>query len=154
MRCEEIREILEERGAEALGAVRTHLESCAGCAAYARDWETVRQGFELVRAETAAEPSLGFAARLMRRLDESQPFLTQEFFEAVGRRFVPATFALALLALLALALPSSGPLRGPATSDLLVAQSEVEVATADPMIYGFESGYAAYLPETGENGPE
>jgi anti-sigma factor RsiW len=154
MRCEEAQIILEERGwEEAPGAVRTHVAACSECAAYVRDWAAMRRAFDSLRAEPVAEPSLGFAARLRRHLEQAPAPLVQDLLEIAGRRFVEATSVLALVALLALALPSSGPLRGPTTDELLLqAQSEVTMATADPMIYGFESGFSSPLTEAGENG--
>ncbi len=78
------------------------IATCAWCA----------QGFSLLRQEEAPAPSLGFAERLVRQLGEmSRVPSMADFFERVGRRFVYATLALTLLALLALALPSTGPVR-------------------------------------------
>ena len=82
---------------------------------------------ELIAQEPAPDPSLGFPARVVRRLEDAaiQDRSEAEFFERVGRRFVYATLLLTLTLLLALALPASGPLRGPTTADLAMTQSEV-----------------------------
>jgi len=130
MRCEAVREIFEEvRGEEIPAPAREHLSGCAACAAYARDWRLVRAGFQVLKQESTPEPTMGFAARLVRRLDEAgKANPAEEFLEQVGRRVVYATFLLAFLLLLALVLPPSGPLRGPGVADLLSAGPEVTVA--------------------------
>jgi hypothetical protein len=58
---------------------------------------------------------------------------------------------------LALALPSSGPLRGPTTAELYLAQSESEVVTAgnDPILTGEfpeNNGAAPVAPGNGGAG--
>jgi len=50
--------------------------------------------------------------------------IRDRFFERAGRRFVLAGMLLALLFILALALPSTGPFRGPATAEVYLAQPE------------------------------
>lgn len=140
MRCEKVRETLEEVGAGEIPVpVREHLARCAACEAYARDWRFVRAGFHALAEELPPEASLGFAARLVRRLEEEaeQTGIGTEFFERVGRRFVYATLVLALTLLLALALPPSGPLRGPAAAESVLAQPEIATMRNDP-IFGDE----------------
>src|SRR3989442_15778311 len=119
MRCDEVRELLEElKTLELPAGVREHLAACAGCAAYARDWRLVRAGFVALAAEPVPEPSLGFAARLTRRLGEGVEGVkrTEQAFERAGRRMVYAALMLTLTVLLALVLPSSGPVREAAAS--------------------------------------
>jgi hypothetical protein len=139
MRCEEVRKIIaEDWPEETPAAVREHLAGCPVCDGLARDHRLVRAGFHALAAEPAPEPSWGFSTRLLRRLQESPEREGAEFLERVGRRVVYASFVLALTLLLALALPSSGPLRGPTTAELYLAQSESEVVTAgnDPILTG------------------
>lgn len=135
MHCDAVREILEEVSpAELSGPVREHLTRCADCAAYAWEWRLVHAGFQVLKDEAAPEPTLGFAARLVRKLDEAHmPSPAEAFLERVGRRVVYATLLMTFVLLLALALPPSGPLRGPSVSELLSAGPEVTVAVSDPV---------------------
>ena len=120
MRCDDIRDRLDELWeGEETAEVRQHLTQCASCAKYYRDLRLVRSGFRLLKREEATEPSLGFAERLVRQLGElSKAPSVADFFERVGRRFVYATLVLTFLALLALALPSTGPVRGLSAADI------------------------------------
>lgn len=136
MRCEETREALEEaRTKEPCGLAREHLASCTACQAYAREWRLVGMGFRALAEERVPEPSVGFAARVVRRLEEAtQPAsFGEEFVELAGRRVVFACLLLALAFLMALVLPSSGPLRGPATADVSWAQAEVTAGENNPI---------------------
>lgn len=149
MRCKEVQESLAETGAMTLTAPgREHLERCSVCQAYARDWGLLRSGFRALAAEQVAEASLGFAARVARRIEEAarRGNAEAEFLERVGRRVVYVTSVLALVAILALALPSSGPVRSPASADLLLAQSEV-VATESNPIFAEEASDNPSLPQ-------
>ena len=150
MRCEEVRNTLleawPEEGAE---IVRTHLAACPACRLYARDLALMRAGFEALAQEPAPKPSWGFTERLLRRLEaapETAGF-AEEFFERVGRRVVYAAGLLALMLLLGLALPSSGPLRGPTAGELYAAQVEATAAGNNSMfadepaeVFGVQTG--------------
>jgi anti-sigma factor RsiW len=137
MRCEKIREVVERHTAQEVpAAVREHLAACPACGAYARDWRLVRGGLRALAGEPVPEASLGFRARLVRRLEEARETgsVADEFVERVGRRVVFATLLLALTVLLALVLPSAGPVRGAAAAaDLFPAQSEIALAENDPI---------------------
>lgn len=135
MQCRDLRERVDEWWAgERSPEVREHLASCPACEAYLRDARLVRAGFRVLAEEPAPEPSVGFAARLVRALGEAtEGRAAEEFLERVGRRFVYATSLLTLIALLALMLPASGPFRAPASSNLLVPQPEVMTAGVDPI---------------------
>ncbi len=141
MRCDVVRRALEEGGLEeADSPVREHLRTCPACESFARDWRLVRAGLRALREESAPQPTLGFAARVVRRLAESaETSPAEQFLEMVGRRVVYATLLLTLTLVLALALPSSGPLRGPTAADLLSAERGPEVVMAgnDP-VFGYE----------------
>lgn len=156
MRCDEIRQIIiEDWPAEIPAAVREHLAGCPGCEALVRDYGLVRAGFRALATEPVPEPSWGFSTRVLRRLAESPEQESGEFLERVGRRVVYATCLLALTLLLALALPSSGPLRGPTTADLYLAQSEVVMAGNTPVYTGEFSetnGVILVAPENGGAG--
>ncbi len=139
MRCEELWENLEELGGTELPApLRKHLTSCPACQSYARDWRLTRAGLRLLASEPLPEPSVGFAARLVRRLDGLAEVgrSSEQFLEQAGRRFVYASLLLALTVLLALLLPSSGPLRATTTPDLYFAGQEALSSESDPILAG------------------
>jgi anti-sigma factor RsiW len=135
MHCKDVREQIDELWAgEVAAEIRLHLASCPACAEYLRDMRLVRTGFRLLTVDPAPEPSLGFAARLVRRLSESSEKEAREaFFEYVGRRFVYATLALVMFLVLALVVPSTGPVRAAATADLLMAEQEQATVRPDPV---------------------
>ena len=111
-----------------------HLTQCPSCFQYHHDLRLVRAGFHLWRHEEPVEPSLGFAERLVRQLGElSKAPSVADFFERVGRRFVYATLVLTLLALLALTLPSTGPVRGLGAADIQISAQEASLAYSDPI---------------------
>jgi hypothetical protein len=137
MRCEDVHRIIVEDWPEEIpAAVREHLAGCPGCGALAREYGLVRAGFRALAAEPVPEPSWGFAVRVLRRLEESPVPEGAEFLERVGKRVVYASFLLALTLLLALALPSSGPLRGPTAADFYLAQQESVTMGSDPILTG------------------
>jgi len=133
MNCRELRELVTQVWEGELPAqAREHLSGCATCASYWRGARLVQAGFRALAEETAPEPSLGFASRLLRRLEEwEEKAAPSAFFETVGRRFVYATLALTLALLLSLTLPNSGPLRGVAGADFLGLQSPNQISQAD-----------------------
>jgi len=133
MDCKELREMLSQLWGDELPAgAREHVSQCAGCEALWRDTRLMQAGFRLLAEEAAPAPSLGFAARLVRRLQEWKTTGARtEFFETVGRRFVYATLALTLALILGMALPNSGPVRGVAGADFLGLQSHNQVSQPD-----------------------
>ncbi len=159
MRCETVREIIENVAPEDFaGGVRNHLRDCADCAGYEQAWQTLHAGFQVLREEAVPEATLGFAARLVRRLEEGAvPNPGATFLEQVGRRFVYATLLMTFALLLALALPDSGPLRGPSASELLSAEPAVTVAVNDPVFPYDPPSSSELMPDSGtplENGRE
>ena len=66
------------------------------------------------------------------------PTFAEEFFERVGRRVVYVAGTLALMLILVLAVPSSGPLRGPTAAELYWTQSDVASVGSDAS-FGDES---------------
>lgn len=133
MRCDIIRDRLDDLWErEEAAEIRSHLAQCTSCARYYRDLRLVRSGFRLLKQEAAPEPSLGFAERLVRQLGElrTAPSVA-DFFEQVGRRFVFASLVLTLLALLALTLPSTGPVRGLTAADIQMPTQEASLAYSD-----------------------
>jgi anti-sigma factor RsiW len=137
MRCEEVHRIFVEDWSEEISApVREHLAGCPACGTLAREYGLLRAGLRALAAQPAPEPSWGFATRVLRRLEETRDEASGEFLERAGRRVVYATCILALTLLLALVLPSSGPVRGPTTTDLYLAQSEELTAMSSPIFLG------------------
>jgi hypothetical protein len=133
MDCEELRDLVSELwGGELPAEAREHVSKCAGCEVFLRDARLVQAGFRALAEEAVPQASLGFASRLVRRLQEwEKKGARSEFFEAVGRRFVYATLALTLALLLSLALPTSGPVRGVAGADFLGLQSYNQASQPD-----------------------
>ncbi len=135
MRCDHIRDRIDNlwEGGET-PEFRQHLTQCARCAEYYRDLRLIRAGLHLWKHEEAQEPSLGFAERLVRQLGMGRGPSVADFFERVGRRFVYATLVLTFLALLALAVPSTGPVRGLTAADIQTSSvQEASLANSDPL---------------------
>ena len=124
MRCDVVRRILGE-SLETPPEFAAHLSSCPSCAEYARRWERLRAGLVALRKEEPPEASLGFAERLRRRLEavrtESE---RQQFVVQAGRRMIYATLPAALILVLGLLLPSSGPLRSSGIAESVLAQPQ------------------------------
>ena len=109
MRCNEIREILEQESSSPIPpGVRRHLAACPECRAYAAGFTGLTEGMKLLAQEPVPEPSIGFSARLLYRLNEEA---ARDFLENAGRRVVYATLILVAVLLLVMILPSSGPVR-------------------------------------------
>jgi hypothetical protein len=150
--CDDVRDrldILWEAGQPA--EVGQHLAECPACSGYYRDLQLLHSGFRMLQREKAPEPSLGFAERLVRQLGNMSGVPSvAEFCERVGRRFVYSTFVLTLLALLALALPSSGPVRSLGAGDIQVPAQEASLIYADPI---GETGLPESLDQAPANTP-
>jgi len=140
MDCKEIQELVSEQwGAELSAEARAHVSRCAGCEGLMRDAGLVQAGLRALAEEKVPEASLGFASRLVRRLQAwEEKGARSEFFETVGRRFVYATLALTLALLLSILLPTSGPVRAVAGADFLGLQSNSQ--TSQPDVIGGEAG--------------
>lgn len=135
MRCEEVREYVEELGTVSLpDGVRQHAAACPACKEYLGDQRLVSAGLRSLAEEAAPELSVGFAVRVLRRLETGRS--REEFLERAGRRFVYASLVLALTLLLALLVPISGPLRAPATADSYLAEPEAFNSVGDPVLSG------------------
>ncbi|HEX5482843.1 MAG TPA: hypothetical protein VFZ08_09495 [Terriglobia bacterium] len=138
MHCEEVRKSFEEAGEEGFSApARRHFESCAVCQAHAREWRHLVAGMRLLAQESAPEPSIGFSARVLRRLREGDAagFIRPEFLESVGRRVVLATLVLFVTLLLAMILPASGPVRHKPSVDAYWPQPETASAASYPISF-------------------
>jgi hypothetical protein len=137
MRCEDVRTILEEvRSEDAPDSVRPHLASCAECATWWQGWRLVSAGFKALSQETVPEPSWGFSERVVRRLQEAGEAGrgAADFLERAGRRVVWATLGVTLAVVLALVVPSSGPVRASSEPEYLLAQPQVASTQSYPIV--------------------
>ena len=133
MRCREIQESL--LAGEIDTGVDEHLRGCASCRTFGHELELLRGGFRALAAEPAPDPSWGFASRVVRRLQEHPA--GEEFLERIGRRVVYAASLLAIVLLMALALPSSGPFRGPTSAE--IAAARMDQGETGGVIFAYES---------------
>jgi len=135
MRCDAVRQAVEE-GLNRTPAVEVHIESCTTCKEYLRKWEMVHAGLVVLRSEEPPEPTFGFTSRLMRRLERAPADFQfrQQFIDQVGRRVVYATLMVALMLLLILALPSSGPLRSSGVSQSILVQAQMATLSNEQVL--------------------
>ena len=138
MRCDEIRQIvLEEEEGMPPAALQDHLRTCASCASYLDQWERLRAGLRRLAEQPAPEPSLGFARRVVRAVED--PSLAGRWLDwslvLAGRRFVYAALTAALLLVLGLLVPASGPVRSRSEATD-VAQPEAVAAQNYPIFSG------------------
>ncbi len=154
MRCDEVRQVLEERGNELPLTVREHLAACPECRAYAEGWKTMRAGFRVLAEEPVQEASFGFALRVTRRLEDlvNAGRSGKDYVENAGRRFVYAALLLTAMYVMAMLLPSTGPLRGPATADLYLAKTEALQTYRDPLFSADTADVLEAAPENTEPG--
>lgn len=138
MRCKEIQKIAWENSQAGLmdkkgqfdASAQRHIESCASCQTYVKKLAMLQAGFTLLARDAAPEPSWGFADRVLRRLNEECARKAPEFLESAGRRVILATLVLVFTLLLAMILPSSGPVRHEPTMESYWSQTENVTATA------------------------
>jgi anti-sigma factor RsiW len=154
MRCGKIRKLIIAEGVvpppgRAL-EIEKHLAECAECTAYARDWAQVRTALRRVAEEPAPEPSFGFAARLVRRMPAAEAEAREVSLERTGRRFVLAGLLAAVLLMLGLVLPPSGPLRSPEAAEIQTARVEATAAQSYPLFsnQAIEGEYE-FAPQSG-----
>jgi hypothetical protein len=147
MRCDVVRKMIEE-GIEIPPGVQAHVASCAGCIEYNRRWELLRAGLVALRKEEPPEASLGFSERLVRRLEQarSNSQAGQQFIVQAGRRMVYATLLVALMLILSLMLPSSGPLRTPQAAESILSQPEVATMSPDQIMGVSDTNSASAVP--------
>lgn len=137
MRCDDMREtLLKEEGLRS-AAVQDHLRTCQSCAAYLAEWERLRTGLRLVAEDPPPTPSFGFSRRVVRALED--PAITSQWLDwslvRTGRRFVYAALTAALLLVLGVLIPASGPVRSSMTA-AEVAQPEAMAAQNYPIFSG------------------
>jgi anti-sigma factor RsiW len=136
MGCRQLRKALLEDEIKP-PTMQEHLRTCASCAAYVHQWEELRAGLRRVAEQESPEPSLGFAHRVVRKAQE--PSLTERLSDLplvrAGRRFVYAALMAALLLVLGILVPASGPVRSP-SADIEAAQPETVAAQNYPIFSG------------------
>jgi anti-sigma factor RsiW len=135
MRCRRVRRVVLGEGAARPAEIEDHLKTCVQCAAYARDWTRLQAGLAGMADEPAPEPSLGFATRLARRLQESadESRAREVSFERTGRRFVMAALMVMALLMLGLLIPASSPVRVQSAAEFEVSQPEATAAQNYPL---------------------
>ena len=135
MRCRRVRRIVLEESGGTPVSVQEHLETCAQCAAYARDWARLEAGLARMADDPAPEPSVGFASRLVRGLRDAtvESRLREASLIRTGRRFVLAALLATMLLLLGLLIPASGPVRFHSEEVLETAQPEAMAAQNYPL---------------------
>ena len=149
MRCDVVRRTIEDNF-ERPAAIETHLASCPACQEYLRQWELLRAGFVALGKAEPPEPSLGFAERLTRRLQEARESQRgQQFILQAGRRMVYATLLVAVMLILGLILPSSGPLRTPWAAESVLSQPQLTAMSTEQIMGIDESGSPAGIPAGG-----
>jgi len=157
MGCKEVVAILDASPGDTLPEpVTAHLSACPACAEAWKDLRLLRTGFTTLAKDQAPEPTLGFGARVVRRLDDvlDSRGVAAEFFERIGRRFVLASLLLAMSLLLGLILPASGPFRGPAADEPYLAQTDTRTrADASPLGVEFVDAQDA-APSSSSRGSE
>ena len=134
MRCDDVRDRLDDLwdGGETAEVSHEHLTQCAACASYHRDLRLGARGLPPIAVRRGRRALTGICRALGPPTGRTeQRASVADFFERVGRRFVYATLALTFLALLALALPSTGPVRGLSAADM--PAQEAALAYSDPM---------------------
>lgn len=139
MRCEEIRTLLVDAGEGGRNAaVDEHLAVCVECRSCAADAARIQAGFRLLAAEETPALSWGFAERVLRRLAAEGAARSSgvDFFEKAGRQVIMATLVLVLTLVLAMILPSSGPVRRQPTAVAYWPQSSAISATNFPVDWG------------------
>jgi anti-sigma factor RsiW len=139
MRCGKVRNRLLEAAGEPFSAeITAHLAGCPSCAAYAHDWHGLQAGFRAMAAEPEPEPTIGFAARLVRRIQETaaDERAFEVFVERAGRRFVSVALLAALLLVLALLIPRSGPVYSISAADMDPGQPGAVAAQSYPVFSG------------------
>ncbi|HXJ93039.1 MAG TPA: hypothetical protein VMT20_09170 [Terriglobia bacterium] len=137
MRCRQARQfVLEDGGRSA--RLEEHLSACPACAIYAREWTRLRSGMRGLALQAIPEPSLGFASRVVRSLQEaSGAERAGEFFlERVGRRFVYAALLATLLLFGVLVVPRSSPVRSAPVAVANAVQPETIAAQNYPIYSG------------------
>lgn len=146
MRCDVVRRTVEEATAIP-GPLQQHLASCIACQEYAKRWQLLRSGFAALAHDEPPEPSLGFAQRLVRRIQDARDSQKgQQFVLDAGRRVVYATLLMALILMLGLVIPASGPLRAPRAAESVLSQPQVAALSSEQIMGIDESNHLPPAP--------
>jgi predicted anti-sigma-YlaC factor YlaD len=139
MRCKDAQEMLVDTTREGCpSGVREHLDQCPACRSYAADQLILAEGMKLLAQENIPESSAGFCTRLVRRISDER-IGSAQFLEYAGRRVVYATLVLVFFLLLAMIVPSSGPVRRESNIQTYPPQQEAETVTAGNYSVSLES---------------
>ncbi|MBM3858866.1 MAG: hypothetical protein FJ395_04365 [Verrucomicrobia bacterium] len=100
MNCQQTKANFDERLDNQLDpssrvAFDTHVNGCPGCAA---EWRAYSGAWTFVGQQVAPKPSVGFAERTLRRLDETMPTQSRFWLAPVWRWAMAGTLAIAMTA--------------------------------------------------------
>jgi|SRR5690348_12527396 anti-sigma factor RsiW len=152
MRCDAVRQMIEE-DMTGTPAVEAHVGSCPACKEYLRSWAALRARLTALRTEEPPEPSIGFTARLMRRLESAPSEFSPgyQLMDQIAKRIVYATLMVALMLALLLMLPSSGPLRSSGISESVLVENQV-ATLANEAVLGVDGVDAGDISNTAVRG--
>jgi anti-sigma factor RsiW len=137
MRCGKARQLMLEESGDGAVRLEQHLAACPACAAEAQDWARLQQGMRQFAMQAVPEPSLGFASRLVRNLQEVSGLeRAGDFLERAGRRFVYAALLATLLLFGILVVPNSSPVRSASVAADVSAQPDTLAAQNYPIYSG------------------
>jgi anti-sigma factor RsiW len=146
MRCDVVRKSVEE-DFEKTPVIQAHLAACATCREYLREWELLRSGLAVLAKVEPPAPSLGFAERVVRRLQDARDSQRgQQFILQAGRRMVYATLLVAVMFILGLVVPSSGPLRTPMAAESVLSETQLALLPDDQIMGIDESATPSSIP--------
>lgn len=139
MRCGKARRLVLDESGGRSARLEEHLRTCPACAAYAQDWARLQAGMRRVAMQAVPEPSVGFAGRLVRNLQEASGAerAGEMFLERAGRRFVYAALLATLLLFGVLIVPRSSPVRSASpVADVSAVQPETVAEQNYPIYSG------------------
>jgi anti-sigma factor RsiW len=137
MRCGKARQLMLEESGDGSVRLEQHLATCPACAAETQDWARLQRGMRQLAMQAVPEPSVGFAGRLVRKLQEASGLERPgDFLERAGRRFVYAALLATLLLFGVLVVPNSSPVRSSSVAADISAQPDTLAAQNYPIYSG------------------
>jgi hypothetical protein len=157
MRCQAVWDFLLETNREDWPEpVRAHVAGCRACQAAERDWRLLGRGLAALAAEPPPQPSLGFSARVRRRIEEAARGEAGEVLaERAARRLIYAALLAVLILIVCLVVPSSGPIRTPRSAEAyplpqeMISAQNYPVFPGQPLDARYDFSFASDRPERG-----